>query len=42
MSFARTLIYECAENLLSFARFNCVDFNYLTGNLDIVIPSARR
>ena len=26
MSFARIFFYECAENLLSFARFNCAFF----------------
>ena len=28
MSYARINFYECAENLLSFARFNCAVFNY--------------
>ena len=26
MSYARIYFYECAENLLSFARFNCAVF----------------
>ena len=26
MSYARIFIYECAENLLSFAHFNCAVF----------------
>ena len=29
MSYAQIFIYECAENLLPFARFNCAVF---TGN----------
>ena len=29
ISFARFYFYECAENLLSFARFNCAVFNYI-------------
>ena len=28
MSYARIYFYESAENLLSFARFNCAVFNY--------------
>ena len=28
MSYARIYFYECAENLLSFARLNCAVFNY--------------
>ena len=27
MSYARIYFYECAENLLSFAHFNCAVFN---------------
>ena len=44
MSYARIYFYECAENLLSFARFNCAVFNYfykklghLTGILYIIV-----
>ena len=35
MSYARIYFYECAENLLSFARFNCAVLITFTGNLDI-------
>ena len=44
MSFARIVFYERAENLLSFAHFNCAVFNYfyrlsghLTGNLYMIV-----
>ena len=47
MSFARILFYECAEKLLSFARFNCAFFYYFyrlpghpTGNVHMVVISG--
>ena len=42
MSYARIYFYECAENLLSFARFNCAVFNYfyrLLGHLTGMYPA---
>ena len=45
--YARIFLYECAENLLSFARFNCAFLNYfymlpghLTANVHMIVISG--